>query len=104
MSFILQASIIYKLLSVRKSVYRSSVAVAISWKRSQQGLIQRNHSHVDDENLPGLLDPALETVLVVYEVLKRLLEDLSEECTEAFCEPPVERDVTERSAEVSMYS
>lgn len=70
---------------------RSSVVVARSWKHAQQGLIQRDHNHIDEEDFAELVEPSLETIFLVFEVLKHFLEDLSKERTEAFCEPPVER-------------
>jgi hypothetical protein len=54
---------------------RSSVVVAIAGKRLEQRLVQRDDGHIGDEDLAELSEAALKTVILVFEVLKRALED-----------------------------
>ena len=51
------------------------------------------------ENFTKLLEAALKTVILVFEVLKRALEDLSKEVIESGHEPVVEGRIAEGSAE-----
>jgi hypothetical protein len=50
---------------------RSSVVITITRKRLKQRLTQRDDGHIGDEELVELLEPALKTVVLVFEVLKR---------------------------------
>src|SRR5699024_9318833 len=72
---------------------RSSVVVAIARKRLEQRLIQRDDGRIRDEDLSELLEAALETLILVFEVLKRVLEDRSKVVTEGGHEPLVEGGV-----------
>ena len=47
------------------------------------------------ENFTKLLEAALKTVILVFEVLKRALEDLSKEVIESGHEPVVEGRIAE---------
>ena len=62
-------------------------------------MVQRDNGHIGDEYLTELLEATLKTVILVFEVFKRALEDLSEEITESRHEPVVEGGVFERAAE-----
>src|SRR5699024_8996193 len=58
---------------------RSSVVVAIAGKSLEQRLVQRDDGRIRDEDFTELLKAALKTVILVFEVLKSTLEDLSKE-------------------------
>lgn len=74
---------------------RSSVVVAIAGKRIEQRLVQRDDGRIRDEDLAELLEAALKTLILVFEVLKSTLEDLSKELTECGHEPIVKRGIAE---------
>src|SRR5699024_64231 len=78
---------------------RSSVVVAIAGKSLEQRLVQRDDGHVGDKDFTELLEATVETVIFVFEVLKRALEDRSKKVTESGHEPVVEGRIAECSTE-----
>src|SRR5699024_8531577 len=74
---------------------RSSVVVAIARKSLEQRLVQRDDGHIGDKDLTELLEASVETVVLVFEVLKRALEDRSKELTQGGHEPVVEGGIGE---------